>query len=270
MKTIIIITPSNIEVEYRLAGAASRLAAFLIDFALQILSILLIGWAMLSIFTQPDGTVLAIFLVIAFVIHFGYFIVCELAMNGQSIGKRVFGLRVIRDNGQPIEFAQSLVRGLIRSSVDMMYVGLFTILFSKKHKRLGDMAAGTIVVSEKYSDANEPSLFNTQYDYPPDFPDLLTLTAEERLLVEEWLRRRYDLPDSGVQIGNKFRKYFEHRAKRDARSAAKEAEVGFIPTVAAGFGAEPHLKEDLINENLSNQWQPPQPGEHSSDAEHSA
>jgi len=208
MKTITIITPANIEVEYRLAGAGSRLAAFLIDFILQILAIVIFTWATLRGVPYPSGTVLGFIMVIVFIIHFGYFIVCELSMNGQSVGKRIFGLRVIRDNGQPIEFTQSLVRGIIRSSVDMMYVGMFTILFSTKHKRLGDMAAGTIVISEKYAETHEPSLLGTNSNWPTNFPDPLTLSAEERHLVEEWQRRKDSLLDDGAELGRKLKDYF--------------------------------------------------------------
>ena len=211
MNSITIITPANIEVEYRLAGAGSRLAAFLIDFALQILAIVLIVWITMRVTIDPSGAVLGFIMVATFVIHFGYFIVCELVMNGQSLGKRLFGLRVIRDNGQPVEFTQVLVRGLIRSSVDMMYVGLFTILFSAKHKRLGDMAAGTIVVSEKYGSAYEPSLGGFNPDWPQNFPDPLTISAEERSMVEEWLRRRDNLPNNGAGIRKKMEAYFAEK-----------------------------------------------------------
>ncbi|MCL2049510.1 MAG: RDD family protein [Defluviitaleaceae bacterium] len=155
MKTITIITPSNIELEYRLAGVGSRLAAFIIDYLLQVLMSLLvvfgimygIDYALLG--NDVSGVALGISMVSVFVIQTGYFIVMELVTNGQSVGKRIFGLRVIRDNGQPIGFTQSLVRGLLRSSLDMLYVGLFVIMFSKRCKRLGDMAAGTVVVAER-------------------------------------------------------------------------------------------------------------------------
>jgi uncharacterized RDD family membrane protein YckC len=158
METIIIITPANIEVEYRLANAGSRSAAFLIDLALQmtvivsLASVVLFGIMGLRFSTlhEAGGASLGFVLVSAFAIQFGYFIFCELAMNGQSAGKRIFKLRVIGDNGQPVTLSQSLIRNLLRPSVDMLYVGLFIILFSKKHKRLGDMAAGTIVVSEHW------------------------------------------------------------------------------------------------------------------------
>ncbi|MCL2841495.1 MAG: RDD family protein [Defluviitaleaceae bacterium] len=211
MQSITIITPSNIEVEYRLAGAASRLAAFIIDFTLQVMAILLVFLVVWQVTDTLDGAALGFILVVGFIIFFGYFIICEMTMNGQSIGKRIFGLRVIRDNGQPIDFTQSLVRGLIRSSIDMMYVGLFTMLFSKKHKRLGDMAAGTIVIIEKHDNTHEPSLFKPQYDWPQNFPDPLTLTEHERQLVEEWIRRRDTLPSYGMDIELRFREYFKSK-----------------------------------------------------------
>jgi len=165
MRTITIITPSNIEIEYRLAGAGSRMGAFIIDFAIQITAILLIAWVILrgtfsEIFfgtTTPGGASIGFILISAFIIHFGYFILLEMLMNGQTIGKRILGLRVIRDNGLPIEFTHSLIRGVLRSSLDMVYIGFFVILFSQKHKRLGDMAAGTIVVSEQYNNNLEPT-----------------------------------------------------------------------------------------------------------------
>jgi len=220
MKTITIVTPANIEVEYRLAGAGSRLAAFLVDYFIQVLlnifaAIIILWWFDRVIFGNtgnPSGRALGVFMIFMFIVHFGYFIVSEMTMNGQSIGKRIFGLRVIRDNGQPIEFWQSLVRGLIRGSLDMIYIGLFIILFSKKHKRLGDMAAGTIVISEHYEE-DEPALFGSVPEWPSFLPDPFLLTPEERQLTEEWLSRRNDLPDGGAAIGNKLVEYLQKKYK---------------------------------------------------------
>jgi uncharacterized RDD family membrane protein YckC len=162
MKTIIVITPANIEVEYRLAGVGSRLAAFVIDFFVQMLAIALVGGIILLGFDRwlldnqiPTGTALGATLIAYFIIHFGYFILCELVMNGQTLGKKIFGLRAIRENGQPMQLSHIVVRGLFRSSVDILYIGLFAIMFSKQHKRIGDMAAGTVVISEHYVKAGE-------------------------------------------------------------------------------------------------------------------
>ena len=223
MKTITIITPANIEVEYRLAGAGSRLAAFAIDLLLQaaaialVIAIILLGFDRVIFYNinEPSGTALAIVLVSLFLIHFGYFILCELLMNGQTVGKRIFGLRAIRDNGQPVEFIQILIRGVFRTSVDMLYVGIFVVMFSSKHKRIGDMAAGTVVVSEHYEQT---------YDFTPakiehELPDFLvpyadTMSLDERHIVDEWLRRRERLPDKGAAIGKRLEEYLRTHKSR--------------------------------------------------------
>ncbi|MCL2498878.1 MAG: RDD family protein [Defluviitaleaceae bacterium] len=166
MKTITVITPANIEVEYRLAGVGSRLAAFIIDYLIQMLVLLLAGCIILLGFDRwflgnvyPSGTALGAVLIVFFAVHFGYFILFESVMHGRSPGKKLFGLRAIRENGEPLQLSNIVIRCLFRSSVDMLYVGLFTIMFSERHKRLGDMAAGTVVISEHYTRSDPSSLF---------------------------------------------------------------------------------------------------------------
>lgn len=220
MKTITIITPANIEIEYKLAGVGARLAAFVIDFSIQLLAILLAAGIIfgtsyqlrdIPVIATRFSVALAVFMVITFVIHFGYFIVLEMVMNGQSIGKRIFGLRVICDNGQPIEFSHSLMRGVIRSTLDSMYFGLFVILFSKKHKRVGDMVAGTIVVIEKTGGGFEPTLYSPTVELPEFLPPLSEMTTTEREIVEEWLRRKADLPNDGMDIAVNLKNYFDKK-----------------------------------------------------------
>ncbi|MDR1663671.1 MAG: RDD family protein [Clostridiales bacterium] len=229
MKTVTVITPANIEVEYRLAGVGSRLAAFIIDFLLQLLAciavigIVLFGIDGRSLYTITDasGFTLAFVVIACFVIQFGYFIVCEMLMNGQSVGKKVFSLRVIRDNGQPVGFTQSVVRGLFRTALDMMYIGLFSIFFSKKNKRLGDMAAGTVVVSEHYEKRGGfpmAAAFAESagiYEIPPEFSHI-KLTEEERRVVREYLRRGDSLPDYGEAVREKLAEYLANKWQIDA------------------------------------------------------
>jgi len=222
MKTITILTPANIEMEYRLAGVGSRLAAFVIDFLLQLAMIASVVSFIVFVIDRRilghdtlSAPMLGAILVTVFVIHLGYFIVTELAMNGQSVGKRLFGLRAIRENGQPLTFPHILIRALFRASIDMMYVGLFTILFSKQHKRLGDMAAGTVVVSEHYLAADEFGLFAPT----PELPDFLRpfaqqITPPERRVIDDWLRRKDSLPDGGEDIARRLAAYFEWKYAR--------------------------------------------------------
>jgi uncharacterized RDD family membrane protein YckC len=229
MKTMTVITPANIEVEYRLAGAGSRLAAFTVDFLLQTVFILLVsavalflsGWFEGMDFDSLGGYVLAFIIIIAFAVYAGYFIVCELTMNGQSPGKKIFGLRAIRDNGQPIGLSQSLVRNVFRIALDMLYVGLFSIMFSKKHKRFGDMAAGTVVVSEHYETPGEPTfkqVFNAQAPdaISPEYA-FIKLTEEERVVLLSYKRRKNSLPMRGEAQYRQITEYLAMKWRIDAR-----------------------------------------------------
>lgn len=224
MKTITVITPSNIEVEYHLAGAGSRTAAYIIDFILQYTIIIFFILVVLlgvdyRIFGNeiPSGIALGVSLVFWFTMHVGYFIVCEMIFNGQTIGKKIFSLRVIRDNGMPLGFGQSVVRGLLRTFVDGLSVGLFVIIFSNNHKRVGDMAAGTIVIIEH----REEFVSHTVPHWPDFLPDPFTLTPEERRLAEEWLARRDEMPDGGASAGEKLLAYLNRGRQPDPQPEAQ-------------------------------------------------
>ncbi|MBC7287208.1 MAG: RDD family protein, partial [Armatimonadetes bacterium] len=92
-------------------------------------------------------------------VFLGYFIIFEMLWNGQSPGKRAARIRVIRDDGTPITFVESAIRNLLRI-VDFLPfyygVGLLSILLSRRNKRLGDFAAGTVVVKIPAGDELEP------------------------------------------------------------------------------------------------------------------
>jgi uncharacterized RDD family membrane protein YckC len=217
LKKITIITPANIEVEYRLAGVGSRLSAFIIDYTIQILLTLLAAGIILLGYDRwflgnrtPSGFALGMVLMAYFLINFGYYIVTELTMNGQTLGKKVFALRAIRENGQPIGFSHILIRAIFRASIDMLYIGIFFIMFSKLDRRLGDMAAGTVVVSEHALGADEFIFHEHSAQEMPEF--LLAyahnLSAEEQRIVDEWLRRKTMLPDGGEKIRLQLEEYF--------------------------------------------------------------
>jgi len=156
MKKIKITTPENIEVEYVLADIGSRGAAAIIDMLIQGLLILplLIGILLMSYFAQDFmrnyyGWVIGISLLILILISYGYFIVMELSMNGQTIGKKALKLRTIRKNGQSLTLKHSAIRNLFRIFVDTYGVGVVLIFFSKERNRVGDYLASTIVVAEE-------------------------------------------------------------------------------------------------------------------------
>jgi len=229
MKSIFVTTPDNIKVEYRLAGAGSRLGAVIIDtaiqFALFTATILILVWVLFDFsFIRLTNTIGrfanagAVLLLIYFVIFFGYFLVFEIVMKGRTPGKKVFGLRTIRTNGQPITFIQAIIRNIVRVFIDNMGVGIVMMLFTKNHTRLGDSLAGTIVISENPSKYKMQSLvwsptapseaqtvINTKYP----------LTYEEYEILKDYFARRETFLDNGRYIESRIADYFAEKFEID-------------------------------------------------------
>ena len=152
-------TPEQVAFHYELAGIGTRFVAALIDYLIIMTALLLLTCAMsfLRIGTIGAGgeagtyLVLAITVLIFFVIFWGYFVIFETLWSGQTPGKRLGRLRVIRRDGQPVHVGEVMIRNLVRI-VDFLPgfygVGLVVMFIDKEARRLGDMAAGTIVVRE--------------------------------------------------------------------------------------------------------------------------
>lgn len=144
-------TPEGVTLEFTLAGVGSRFAAAFVDGLVQlglIIGVLLLGWGLSNV--GPAGLVVSYLGV--FVVLFGYDILWETFASGRTPGKRWNGLRVVKVGGGPVTFLTSAIRNLLRL-IDIMpgfyLVGIVTILATPKNQRLGDLAAGTIVVRER-------------------------------------------------------------------------------------------------------------------------
>ena len=148
-------TPEQIKISYSVAGIGSRFYAALIDIAI-LLPALIAGYyviirAILDLDERFGNWLAALAGIATFVLQWGYYMIFEIATNGQSPGKRALGLRVIKVQGYPISFSDSAIRNIVRV-VDMLPfaygIGLLTMLLNKNWQRLGDLAAGTLVVKE--------------------------------------------------------------------------------------------------------------------------
>jgi uncharacterized RDD family membrane protein YckC len=153
-REITVVTPENVQIEYELAGLASRTGAAVLDMLLQTglwLVLVLMGLIFRVETWLPGGNwVSAILGIIAFIIYWGYFVFFETLWNGQTPGKRYARLRVVREGGVPIDLPCAAIRGLIRV-IDffLLLTGVICILVTQKNQRLGDLAAGTLVVKER-------------------------------------------------------------------------------------------------------------------------
>ncbi len=205
-------TPENVAFEYDIAGIGSRFLACLVDTALigAIVLVIVLGLMALFNLVVPDGLsssnsmvywVIAAISLVVFAVNWGYYIFFEMYWNGQSPGKRLVHLRVIRTDGGPISLTESVVRNLVRI-VDMMPsaygIGVISMFISSQSRRLGDLAAGTLVVHDHRPATLEglaalaaapaqPALMGA--DLPPELP-VERLSTGELQVVEEFLRRR--------------------------------------------------------------------------------
>jgi uncharacterized RDD family membrane protein YckC len=201
-------TPEQTSLEFPLAGIGSRFLAIAADTLLQIAAfwVLIMVWAILrfsfaSLYFGRTGLwTVAILLFIAFSIQFGYFAFFEALWNGQTPGKRWTHLRVIKDSGRPISVYDAILRNLIRivDYLPTLYAtGVITMLISSENKRVGDYAAGTVVIHEKPLQGVS-SIWQSPATpaQPIAAGPLPQLTVEELQLVEAFLNRRSSLePD---------------------------------------------------------------------------
>ncbi|MDR1067158.1 MAG: RDD family protein [Clostridiales bacterium] len=153
MEYITVTTPENFEIQYRCAGLGSRMAAAAIDgmviaLAVAITSANIVFFAKIGENARVENWAGAVWIIVTFVIVFGYFIIIEYLTKGQSLGKRIFKLRAIGAGGHNITLRQSIARNLLRNFVDVYGVGIAMMLCANHHKRLGDFVAGTVVIDE--------------------------------------------------------------------------------------------------------------------------
>jgi len=216
-------TPESIAFYYELAGLGSRFLAVAIDSVIQTLAgialLLLFVWAnpgasaigkALGLHdTTIEAIQLAITLILMFLVYFGYFVAFESLWNGQTPGKRIIGIRVVRDGGYPVTFMDSVIRNLVRIvEALLVYVpSIISALASPQNKRLGDLAAGTIVVRDRAFEVTDPSQWMSAEapDAPPQLPGLDRISDEELALVERYVSRSHMLdPHAAHETANRI------------------------------------------------------------------
>lgn len=218
-EVLIIETPERVPLHFALASLGNRFLACAFDHFLQVLLILvLVGIFQLFGNVLDNGFglaeapkwVQAVLIIVLFFLWSSYFTFFEWLSNGQTPGKRWLRLRVISEDGRPLTFWAAAVRNLLRT-VDMMpapfySVGLVSVFISSRDQRAGDLVAGTVVVRER---ENEAPSFAEVFAAPvsdsalrrvlpvvPFTANLQSVTNKEIEVVEQYLRRRFDLPDT--------------------------------------------------------------------------
>jgi uncharacterized membrane protein SpoIIM required for sporulation/uncharacterized RDD family membrane protein YckC len=258
VQTVDIETPELVTFSYTVAGVGSRVAAALIDYLLCLLLFIAIlvgmaylgaGRAVASGGTSSEAWAIAVVVLGQFFILWGYYVLWEGLADGQTPGKRLMRLRVVSDGGYSVSFAGSAIRNLVRI-LDMQPlvtygVGIASILATRQGKRLGDLAAGTMVVREQL--VLTPSVAAR----PPDVvADIETrtgstparLTDDEFAVLERFIERRNALvparrTELAARLVERFAHAFEGMPAREADAVERLFELYADERQARASGA---------------------------------
>jgi len=203
-----------------IAGIGSRFIALLVDYLIWIPGILIVGRIFafflpsLNAFNKlSEQWAFAIYVFLIFLFNWGYFTLFEAFWNGRTPGKRVARIRVIQRSGRPIGLFESMARNFIRyvDQIPFFYaVGAIAVFATRDHQRLGDLAAGTLVVRDRIEDAPSSSeatrTFTANIFTPPTpaaephatftLPDhqVARLSGADLQVLESFFARRLDMP----------------------------------------------------------------------------
>lgn len=197
-------TPEQIALELPLAGIGSRFLGLTIDTLLQFVLYVTGAFALGVAGALGLGRYLtwirmtwapAIAILFVFCVYWGYFAFFEIIWKGQTPGKRLAKIRVIKDSGRPINAYEAIARNLLRAidGLPGMYgVGIVCMMLNSQNRRLGDFVAGTVVVHDKRTEEVKPQ-WNTITEPVATNPQLALVASEELVLIETYLHRRAEM-----------------------------------------------------------------------------
>jgi uncharacterized RDD family membrane protein YckC len=203
-------TPEGVILDLTLAGLGTRSMAAIVDGLIQgfVAVAAFLAGAGLGLFDQ-SGLVSGAFITLSItVVLIGYPVVFETLAGGRTPGKMAFGIRVAKDSGVPVDMWSSLVRNLVRL-IDFLpsayLAGVISIVATKSNQRLGDLAAGTVVLRYR-----APATTSSRLDVPtPDGPpwDVSRVTDDDLIVIRRFFERRRELaPASRADLAGRIAK----------------------------------------------------------------
>ncbi len=197
MENIAVETTQNVNIEYPIAGIPERIAATLLDFLIMLGYVLIISviFSFATVLSERrfgDMSAASITaLIVLFLPVLFYSLIFETFMNGQSIGKRAVRIKVMRLDGRQPSFGNYVMRWILRLIDIRISFGLaavVTIAINGKGQRLGDIAAGTMVIKMKHKEEISKTAFvNVQEDYVAAYPEVIRLTDREANIIKKVL-----------------------------------------------------------------------------------
>jgi uncharacterized RDD family membrane protein YckC len=240
-----IVTPEAVSLDLDTAGLGSRGIAQILDTVIQV-GLLLAFVLIVAGFGLEGAAQAAVLLLASLVVFWGYYFVFEGLWNGQTPGKRAQRIRVVRVDGQPVGWTEVIVRNLLRI-VDLLpayyMVGAVSIIVTRNSQRLGDLAAGTIVVHERKAAAPAPFVVAPLPPVAvdgstPELPfDASAVSEAHYDVARAFLQRRFELdPEArrtlAANVANSLR-----RSLAVAPGYRPDQDERFLESVAAAYQA---------------------------------
>ncbi|HEX3607375.1 MAG TPA: RDD family protein [Candidatus Dormibacteraeota bacterium] len=236
-------TADNVGIGYDAAGIGSRFLAFAIDSVIQ--GVVILAALVVALAIAPEGVAgsvaIALFVLVPLLVAVGYYTVAEALTAGRTPGKRALGLRVIRLDGGAPGLTEALVRNIVRL-LDMPGFGLVAMFLDRRSRRLGDLAAGTVVVRERRASAAVAPVLPPPMLRTPDAGP--AIEGVDRLGPAEWSALRTFLSRQGLHP--------EQRARLAEVIAARLCERLELDTTAP----ERQWPAELLLERLYLQLEP--------------
>ena len=228
MNSIKIRTTQNVEVEYPMASVGDRIIAYIID------GIVLFAWMMAVVLLNiAFGLESNIFLgILVAVPYIFYHLLCEIFLNGQSVGKMARNIKVIKLSGEAPAVGDYLLRWIFRlvdMSLSSGLVAVIAIAASKNGQRLGDMAAGTCVIKKKQVQKKDRVNVQIEEGYQIRFPEVNLLTDKDVALIRKLLHK--------AQLHNNYEllEKIAERVKETTGIQTDMSEWDFLQTVVKDY-----------------------------------
>ncbi|WP_420379167.1 RDD family protein [Gilvibacter sp.] len=192
MANLQISTTQNVNLGYTVASAGERILAVLIDFVIFFLYFYILSQVsqLFDSMFSDDWSIFGLQSLLLLPVMF-YSLYMHILFDGRTVGKMCLQIRVVKIDGSPVHWSNYMVRWMMRL-VDLWVfpaIGILTMIFSDRHQRIGDSAAGTVVIStKKRYNINSTILEEIQQEYTPQFTTVTQLTDKDARLIKETFR----------------------------------------------------------------------------------
>ncbi|AWI27025.1 RDD family protein [Flavobacterium pallidum] len=236
MTQLSITTTQNVNINFTAASIGVRILALLADILIQVAYLIFIYWFLYGVldFTEVTSgwdywSVMALNAVIYLPVMF-YTLTMESVFEGQTVGKRLLKLKVVKIEGYQADFGDYLIRWLLRM-IDLFFlfglIGLITALVTKKTQRLGDLAAGTAVITLKNNISIDHTILQEiDSQYIPTYPTVIQLTDNDIRIIKETFH--VAVKDRDYNIFTKLRSKIEEVTGIKNQSGSDEVFIGII------------------------------------------